>query len=156
MKTIGTLHQGIEINYVEADNQWLFTLRGRERKVESLAKAKEIIDKPEPIAKKPFARVKGFTTKGYAGYAGSEYTDAEVTSIAAPGRFYFGGCGEVWVSVGKNREKIDSGKFFPATVHNIKLRRDIETKIAERDELDEEISELQNKLQPIKIEKEQD
>jgi len=39
-------HNGIKIEYNENINNWTFTLRNRERKAESLAKAKEFIDRP--------------------------------------------------------------------------------------------------------------
>jgi hypothetical protein len=39
-------HDDITITYDEKDNRWHFELRGRQRSAESLAKAKEFIDKP--------------------------------------------------------------------------------------------------------------
>jgi hypothetical protein len=41
-----TTYKEIKITYQEQENNWLFELRGRERTVESLAAAKEAIDKP--------------------------------------------------------------------------------------------------------------
>lgn len=41
---IKVIHSGIEILYVEGENKWTFTLRGRDRSADSLAKAKEYID----------------------------------------------------------------------------------------------------------------
>lgn len=71
-------HDGIEVAYDEDANVWRFTLRGRERSAESLAKAKEAIDKPVPADKaKPFERVKAIMV-GYNG----DVTFGEVTSLA--------------------------------------------------------------------------
>lgn len=49
-----TTHNGIEIEYLEREDLWQFELYGRERKVESLAAAKEAIDKPRPSRKAAF------------------------------------------------------------------------------------------------------
>src|ERR1700676_2626833 len=73
---------GVDITYVESTNKWNFELRSRERNVDSLTLAKEAIDKPEPIKKKPFARISAFVL------ASKNYTDVyifqpvEVTCVA--------------------------------------------------------------------------
>ena len=51
-----TVYQDIAIEYDEQSNAWKFELRGRSRGADSLAKAKEAIDK-EPVEKrKPFPK----------------------------------------------------------------------------------------------------
>lgn len=47
-----TEYNGVEIEYVESDNKWRFTLHGRERSASSLTLAKQAIDKgPKPKTK---------------------------------------------------------------------------------------------------------
>lgn len=72
-----TTHREIEIEYAEKENRWVFTLRGRERKVESLAKAKEAIDRPVKEDKPEFKR----RTAWFKQY-GRAPLKCEVTSIA--------------------------------------------------------------------------
>lgn len=57
MNAIKETYKEVEITYNERNNTWEFILRGRERTAESLAKAKEIIDKPPAPKEKPFERV---------------------------------------------------------------------------------------------------
>lgn len=74
-------YDGVEITYVESTNKWNFELRGRERNVDSLQTAKEAIDKPEPVKKKPFTRVPAFILENlYSSTA--KFVPVEVTSIA--------------------------------------------------------------------------
>lgn len=52
-------HNGVTITYSEVENKFVFELRGRERKVDSLREAREAIDKPAPKVKKPFEQTIG-------------------------------------------------------------------------------------------------
>ena len=96
---ITVIHSGIEITYDENNNVWKFELRGRERKAESLVKAKEAIDKPEPISKKKFEPIAGFMLSGPYN---KEFEDVSVTSIVERG---FGLGTYVWVSKNGSRSK---------------------------------------------------
>src|SRR6476646_9588862 len=106
-----------EIVYDEEKDKWVFTLRGRERSAESLGKAKEIIDKPEPKNKKPFERVKCIGLSRHSWVRDKPFEEFEVTSIAeGPGY----GRVEVWTSSKANgREKRNADGCYPATPANM-------------------------------------
>lgn len=54
---IKVVHAGITITYHEGDDRWDFVLRGRERREDTLANAKEAIDKPVKEKRKAFERM---------------------------------------------------------------------------------------------------
>lgn len=57
-------HKEVVITYEEQTDRWLFTLRGRDRMADSLAAAKEAIDKPVPAEKsKPFQKIPAWWLK---------------------------------------------------------------------------------------------
>lgn len=98
--TLNVVHGGITIEYSEADNQWVFELRGRERRVESLIKAKEFIDKPNPVDKpestfKPVICWHGRWNEGWQ--------QATVTSIADVQY----GTQKVWATIRETRQAED-------------------------------------------------
>lgn len=66
-----------EITYDERANVWRFILRGINRHSDTLAKAKEAIDKPPPKKKSQFKRFDAFYWQSWGGPA-----LVEVTSIA--------------------------------------------------------------------------
>jgi len=108
-----TQHNGTEITYVEKTNLWTFELRGRERKAESLVKAKEIIDTPEREKKPAFTRVKAYTERSYDG---SGFQTVEVTSIADTQHWQ---ATEYWISTGKgNRQRMACFSLFPVNGKN--------------------------------------
>lgn len=120
------IYEGIDISYVEASNRWRFELRGRERSAESLSKAKEVIDKPEPGEKKPFTRMKAFLIR----YDGIHLV--EVTSIAENdgSRSLY-----LWVMEGQTRRKesasslcVDSSSNRGKLDEMKKLRKEIAEK----------------------------
>jgi hypothetical protein len=89
-QAVSVKYDDIEIRYDENDNVWRFTLRGRERSTESLAKAKVAIDKLVPIEKmKGFTPVQAWFKESYEGNWG----EVTVTSIVDIG------CGrqELWI-----------------------------------------------------------
>lgn len=129
-KPVVAEHGGIQITYSEAENKWTFELRGRERKVESLAKAKEAIDKPEPVQKaSTFQRTKCWYHRWR-----EEWRMVEATSVAAAtGRDVRNG--SVWIMDGKDRSKESARGLYPADEANSKL-------VARHNELEEQIQEL--------------
>lgn len=72
---------GVDITYVEYTNKWNFELRGRERNVDSLALAKEAIDKPELVKKKPFIRIPAFVMENDYSPV-TKFVPVQVTSVA--------------------------------------------------------------------------
>lgn len=73
-----TEYNGIEITYDETKNVWRFELRGRTRSAESLAKAKEAIDKePADKRKQEFPRF-----DAYLCAYGDNFSVVTVTGIA--------------------------------------------------------------------------
>lgn len=104
---------GVEIKYDEKDNRWKFELRGRERSSESLAKAKEAVDAPEPKDKKDkFNRVAAFRF----GFYNDNAIVGEVTSLAEKRSSY--SRQEVWFVTGTSRSKESGSKVYPSTVEN--------------------------------------
>ena len=91
---------GIEIAYSEDRDQWTFELRGSQRWAKTLKAAKESIDKPAPVSKKPFARFTAFKKERF-GYTTAAFDKVEVTSIA--GMANYGGGVEVWISDSRDK-----------------------------------------------------
>ena len=112
---ITVVHGDIPVTYDEKENVWRFTLRGRDRSAESLAKAKEAIDKPVPSEKKSgFEKIAAIKVSSY-------YMEAEfgfVTSIAEKSRYSREE--QVWFSDGKSRSKVDLSDLVPDTQENRK------------------------------------
>ena len=145
--TIKTTWQGIEIEYDERQNKWVFTLRGQERSAESLAKAKEIIDKPEPKEKKPFTRIKAWHRE----YS-SLFAPCEVTSIADAPSY---SCEQyVWIVKDGNRSREYARNICPMNPHNDALVAEHAKIQAEIDALTEKRNKLAEKATCLKIEPE--
>lgn len=158
---IKVTHAGIEIVYVEGENQWVFTLRGRERKVESLQKAKEAIDKPPPKDKKPFERIEAW---GSNRYGGTEFKILTVTSIAER-QSSWSRTPEVWVTYAdkdrwgkaeQKREKYSSDAVFPRNEKNDAIVAKCEQLRKQIQALEEELAATHKKLTPLKVEKEEE
>src|SRR6516225_9350131 len=112
MNTITVEYNKIQITYDESTNRWEFELRGRDRFSESLAKAKEAIDKPVP-ADKPEPTFKPVLC--WKGRWSDEWIQFTVTSIA--GSKY--GRQEVWASNEKTaRSKHPADEMHPCNPHN--------------------------------------
>ena len=108
-------HSGIAIEYKESDNRWYFELRGRSRNAESLAKAKEAIDKePAEKRKQTFPRFDAYRN-GYS----QGWQIVSITSVADAGYrhgTYF------WIqNQKKEREKVSADDLFPVNEHNDKI-----------------------------------
>jgi hypothetical protein len=130
-------YQGIEITYHEQDNLWVFELRGRERKVGSLAQAKEAIDKPAPEGKKKFERIAAYK-QSYNGMI-----KGEITSLAE--RDY------AWFSVDGKRTKEMVCSLYVANSDNAALIDAIATYEKERNRLYELIRETSGKLTRVDL-----
>lgn len=96
---------GIEITYEERTNVWNFELRGRERNTVSLNDAKEAIDKPDPVKKKPFTRIPAFVLASIHYGAAHTFEAVQITSVAE--RQSFNGNPQVWIvdSAGKRSQE---------------------------------------------------
>lgn len=134
-----TEYQGIEINYVEGDNTWRFELRGRDRSAESLAKAKEAIDKQPKEKRTEFPR---FDCYKQQRYEDSGYEIVTVTSIAEKG---YGG-EQFWISNGKDRSKEQMHSLFPVNEQNTALVEQIKEKEKERKAIEKQLSALKAKF----------
>src|SRR5512135_829560 len=97
---ITTTYGGVDITYHERENIWKFELRGRERKAESLAKAKEAIDRPDPRPKSKVEPIAGWMAERWGD---SKWKAVTVTSIAASERW--DSSTKVWVTSSGSRKK---------------------------------------------------
>src|ERR1700676_2999182 len=115
-KQITFEYEGITITYIEDTDKWNFELRGRERNADTLKGAKEIIDKPDPVKKKTFARIPGYRVSSRIwDKTAKNFTKVEVTSVAD--KTY--GHPEVWVTEeDKSRSKIRMEHVFVDTEKN--------------------------------------
>lgn len=111
-------HNGVTITYDEPRNLFCFELRGRQRTAESLAKAREAIDKPVKEKAKPFERFKAWKRDSIS-WGTSDYVEVEVTSIAEA---TYDEASEVWVNNTpgsfRSREKIQASSVFPRNERN--------------------------------------
>lgn len=139
-----TEYEGIEISYVEGSNDWHFELRGRSRSAESLAKAKEAIDKQPKEKRTEFPRFQCYKQKRYGD---SGFDVVTVTSIAD--KSYRGE--QFWISNGKERSKESMTLLYPVNPHNTALVERIKEKEREAAELDKRITALKGKLQQAEI-----
>lgn len=147
MPEIQYTHEETAITYDEGRNVWTFTLRGRDRSAESLAKAKEFIDRPIPAEKaKPFEKISAWK---------SNYSDApenvEVTGIAEGTRYGRGP--QVWIkdSDGKRQKQSVLGILYASDEKNDAIAAEMISKRSEIDSLHSRIQELRAKLRPLEI-----
>jgi hypothetical protein len=106
----------IEITYNEGADCWQFELRGRSRSAESLAKAKEAIDKPAPSEKQepPFNRAKAYKSESWTN--DGDFSLVDVTSIAEGNGFSTSV--NLWVVANGKREKVGLEKLFAVSAEN--------------------------------------
>jgi hypothetical protein len=144
-KQLSVTYEDIEIVYDESENVWRFTLRGRERSAESLAKAKEAIDKPVPADKaKPFQRVRAI----HLNYSNT-ITLGEVTSIA-DGPSYRDK--EVWFLSSKgDRSKKSASDIYADSSANMQLVAESQALYKEADALRKKAESTLKKMQHLKI-----
>ena len=148
MDTLKTQHNGIAIEYNEKRNVWVFELRGREREADTLLKAKEVIDKPEPKDKPPFTRVKAYTERSYDG---SGFQTVDVTSVAFTHSWQET---EYWISTkNKQRQKVTAHSLYPVTPKNDELIAQIKSIDEQSAALGKQRSALKSKLEEMPTQK---
>jgi hypothetical protein len=140
-----TEYSGIEISYDEGRDKWLFDLRGRSRSAESLAKAKEAIDK-EPKEK----RTQSFPRFEAYHWSYNNFGVVIVTSVADDA--YYGQGKTFWVveKDGKRKKERDYG-LFPVNDHNTAIVNQILEKEKEAEKIAEKISNLRQELQKATV-----
>jgi hypothetical protein len=139
MSEIKHTHDGVEITYDEKENRWRFHLRGRERSAESLAKAKEFIDKP--VVEK---EEKTFVPIDAWWFSYSEGPRiVKVTSVAERG---YGSLEYYWIKDGKDRSKRAAYELYPKTDKNDKLVSEVQALDSQLDSLREKRDEKKQKL----------
>lgn len=125
-------YRDVEIIYVEREDHWNFTVNGRERNLESLAKAKESIDRSLDYERKerPWKPFEAYLQR----YSSDDFEKVTITSQAESSRY--SGSQSFWVSKNRNgkkeRSKESQHDLYAATAEN-------EQKIARWRELDKEI-----------------
>jgi hypothetical protein len=143
-----TEYNGIEITYDEDRNEWLFELRGRSRRADSLFKAKEAIDKePKEKRTQTFPRFEAYL------WSFSEMKVVTVTSLAEDGYYREGQTFWVVDKEGRRRKERNYS-LFPVNDHNTALIGKIQAKDAERERIGKEIEGLKEKLQKASMPKE--
>ena len=106
-----TTYNDIEISYVEGDNRWHFELRGRSRSAESLAKAKEAIDK-EPIEKR---KQKFPRFDAYFFQYGENPIIVTVTGVSEE---YYRASPQFWITNEGKRSKEHVSSLYPVNAEN--------------------------------------
>lgn len=136
-----TEYDGIEIEYIEGTNDWHFELRGRRRKADSLAKAKDAIDKEPKEKRAPFPR--------FDCYRFRYSREPEVVTVTSIAEDQYDKGTTFWVSEkdGKGRSKEKDIYLHPVNDHNDALLAQIKAKQAEGAAIDKEIGALKAKLQ---------
>lgn len=154
IEQIKQTYRDVEIVYVERDDRWNFIVNGRERNLESLAKAKESIDRAldREVKERPW---KPFEAWYESRYGERDYQKVKVTSEADKdyGRRQF------WISKqiepkyagdkDHKRSKVQMDYLFAASPENDeKIRRIVELR-KEADRLYEQAGVLRAELTPI-------
>lgn len=149
-KPIQVVHSDIPITYNEGENRWTFTLRGRDRSAESLAKAKEYIDKPLPPEKaKPFEKIPAWFFEFQ-----STPKKVEITGIAE-GRGYGSNTQYVWINAPGKRSKEPVHNIVPSNKKNDELINDILAEITVVDEAKKAIAKFRSRLDPLVLPKDE-
>ncbi len=140
-----TEYNEIEISYDEGRDRWLFELRGRSRSADSLAKAKEAIDK-EPAEKRQqtFPRFQAYFWR---------YDDLKVVTVTSIAEEASYGKSKVfWVMDKDNRRSKElQHSLFPVNEHNTKIIEAVKAKEAEVEKLQEDIRALRETLQQATV-----
>jgi hypothetical protein len=110
------VHRKIQIGYDEDTNRWEFEQGGREYTAESLAKAREDLDKLiDKQEKKNFQRIAAWHRRGWNH---PEFQMVEVTSI---GPHHFGPPSEAWIAIAGRREKVRVDSLYKCTPELLEL-----------------------------------
>lgn len=146
-KNIVVEHDGVEIEYLEGENRWRFELRGRERKVESLANARAAIDKPEPKERAKFEKI-GCIGRGQ--YGGDLWRGV-VTSVAESDRYTRRP--QVWVLRDGQSRKESAGNVYADSPENWKILEECKSIDGQRETLRKMHESLVAKLVPVALPK---
>ena len=139
---IKTTYHGIEIKYLERENQWEFELRGTMEKRLSLDEAKKRID----FVPKEKRATKKFTAWGQKDRYSHDPEDLELVSVGAYTSGRFGGSGDYWITAGKERLKVSEDYLYADSAKNGQLIAKIKELAKERDALQDQISTLEERL----------
>lgn len=139
MTDVSVVHCDVKIDYNERNDNWTFSLRGRERSAESLTKAKEAIDRI-PKEKNVFQRIPVFC---FEGYSNTKFAKGKITSIAES---RYTSTPEVWITVAGDRKKVYASNTFPITAQNSATISNLETMRAKINELEDAYKEEKRKL----------
>lgn len=146
-------HNGVEITYNEGRNRFEFILRGRERHAESLAKAREFIDKPViEKQEKDFKPIQCYVDSGR--WNDNQFITCTATCIATSPSY----CTELefWTTRkgedGKTiRAKEPQRGLYPVNPKNTELMTTIEGLRSRINALQKEIIEHKKKLKTISV-----
>lgn len=146
---------GVKIQYAEQTNKWNFELNGRERNVESLTAAKNMIDKPAPKDKKPFIRIPVYRfSSQFFDKSKSSFIKTEITSIAEAS---YGGSSHVWiVDPNKSRSKVRIESLFADTEANITKMKAYDLLVGSRDEINTQLASITKRMERAKVSGEED
>lgn len=131
------IYENVVIGYIQSENKWVFELRGRERKAESLTQAKEWIDKPEPDAKKKkaFERFEVYLFKP-SSWDCNKPEIVTLTSAAEPSQYGHGEITQAWIMKRNGeRSKEDLRSLFIIAPSNVE-------RLAQYEKLSSQISAL--------------
>lgn len=144
--TLIITHSGIVITYDENENKFKFELRGRQRSAESLAKARETIDKPvTEKEEKTFKPVECWYKASY----GDEFKKVKVTSVAEA--LPYETARNVWISDQGVRSKVRSDSIYLITGANnalVERYKKLNDEIAAKAQ---ELRDIVEKLEQLKI-----
>jgi hypothetical protein len=142
-----TIYNEIKITYREAQDDWTFELRGRNRSAESLAKAKEAIDKTPAEKRKPFPRFEAYRLN-YRGVERVTITSAaeERYGRTAPESVMF------WISDKDGKRQQESARcLYPVNEHNDKVMIERGIVVKEIEALNVKLGEINGRLEMAKI-----
>jgi len=135
-------HEDIDITYDQEKNVWRLPLRGRERSFESLAKAKEAINRPAPEGKKSgFAPTQAWLQQG--AYDGSSWCPTTITAIAEIS------CGtqRVWATFPGGRRKMRLSDLYLTSTANNALIEKMSELTKQIEALEDTRREMANKME---------
>lgn len=147
-QSITVEHKGIVITYNEYQNQWTFTLRNRERSVETLVQARQMIDRPAPADKSCFKPVQVWFIDSDGLKSG------KVTSVTV--QRYRTQDPQCRISYNNDEGKIErirqfSSMLYPSNPHNDALAKSVKDLDSKIKELRNQKAGLQKQLIPLQI-----
>jgi len=149
-KKIGIQYDGVDISYDEYSNQWVFELRGRECKTDSLKAAKEAIDKPDPVKKKEFKRIPAYVRReiDYSGVR--KFVPVDITSVAEQKAY----CDtpQFWVVSSDGKRAVESSlRVYQDTPENVARMKAYEAADAHVGSLQKSLVKDMQKIQTVEV-----